>query len=174
MIMQVAAWQARWEAKTACFCLPCHADQDHGTYPVATTVAKDKVTRVIWHVDPGNEPTTSSFATTDLTGRYRNVCALAAQGAGSHLPSWVISSISHSRLWWLRLCNHLMSCCAAVSFPKSVTVFLQDLSNFMLKCSNDLLWPNLSSGNILFAFLYLDSSEKFTLHSVHCFLTNFL
>lgn len=173
--MQVAAWQARWEAKRQ-HVSALHArrtmEQDHGRYPVATTVAKDTVTSDTRCIDLSSELTTSSFATTDLTDSYRNVSLLPRE-----LPLSVLGNFQHPAFLpvRLRLCNCLMQCCAAVSLPKSVMIFLQDLSNFILKSPNGpLRWPHLSSGSILLTFLYLDSSKKFTLHSVHCFLTNFL
>lgn len=173
--MQAAAWQAWWEAKTACFCL--HAgrtmEQDHGRYPVATTVTKDRVTSVTRCTDLSNQLSISPFATTDLTDGYRNVSLLPR-----YLPLSTLGNFQHPAFLpvRLRLCNRLMGyCAAAASFPKSVMIFRQDLSNFMLKSPNDpLRWPHLSSGSILLTFLYLDSSKKFTLHSLHCFLNNFL
>lgn len=55
--------------------------------------------------------------TTDVTVCYKPVCVLAAQAAAAHLPGQFPAShiLAYDDL---RLCNHLMGCWAAVSFPK--------------------------------------------------------
>lgn len=67
MIMQIAARQAWWAAKTACFCSPCQAQQHHGTHPVPTTGTEDRVTSVTSSVDTGNKITFSPSVTADVT-----------------------------------------------------------------------------------------------------------
>lgn len=156
MAMQVQAWQAGWDAKAAHFCPLWWADQNHERYPVATMVAKGRD-----HQDCRLEQWAHHIPL--YYHRSQQVLdAPAAQRAAAPLPG----HFPASHLWWLRFCNHLMGCCAAVSFPKSVTVLLHNLSNFMLRSLNDpLRWPHLPSRRIPFIFLYLDSSEKVTLHS---------
>lgn len=78
--------------------------------------AEDRVSSVTRCVDTGNKPTISPSVTTDVTVCYKCVWPCCPGSCSS--PLWAIFSISHFWLWWLRLCNHLMGCCAAVSFPK--------------------------------------------------------
>lgn len=88
-------------------------------------------------------------------------------GNFQHLTFLPVMTWGCVTIWWAPVLQY--------HFQKSVAIFLQDLSNFMLKSPNDpLRWPHSSSGSILFTFLYLNSSEELTLHSGHGFLTNFL
>lgn len=116
MIMQIAARQAWWAAKTACSCPPYQAQQHHGTHPVPTTGTEDRVTSVTRRVDTGNKPPFPPVSL-QMSLCVTNVCVLAAQAAAAHLPgqfpaSHILACDD------LRLCNHLMGSCAAVSFPK--------------------------------------------------------
>lgn len=136
MIMQIAARQAWWAAKTACSALPARQSSTMGhiqcpqqALRTESPVAPAVLTQAI------NLPIPPLPLHMSLC--VRNVCVLAAQAAAAHLPGQFPASLILA-CDDLRLCNHLMSCSAAVSFPK----VSNNISAGSFKCYAEISkWP---------------------------------
>lgn len=84
--------------------------------PVPTTGTEDRVSSVTGALTQAINPPLPPLSL-QMSLCVTNVCVLASQAAAAHLPGQY--SASHILACDdLRLCNHLMGCSAAVSFPK--------------------------------------------------------